>query len=63
MPLHAAAACGPIHPSRRAKPLLREHVSADDLLQALRESDCELEDMRLAFLEAGGKFSILKQRK
>jgi uncharacterized membrane protein YcaP (DUF421 family) len=43
--------------------LVKEHVSEDDLMQALRESDCELQDMRLAFLEADGKFSILKQRK
>ncbi|WP_326540460.1 hypothetical protein [Pseudorhodoferax sp.] len=43
--------------------LLREHVSEDHLLQALRESGRELQDMRLAFLEADGRFSILKQRK
>lgn len=42
--------------------LLKEHVSEDDLMQALREADCELEEMRLAFLEVDGKFSILKRK-
>lgn len=43
--------------------LLKEHLSEDDLYQALREADCELEEMRVAFLEADGQFSILKRRR
>lgn len=40
--------------------LLAQHVSEGDLFQALREADCDLEDMRFALLESDGKFSILK---
>lgn len=35
-------------------------VPASDVLQALREADCEIEEMKFAFLEADGKISILK---
>jgi uncharacterized membrane protein YcaP (DUF421 family) len=40
--------------------LKKERVPEADVEQALREADCELEDMRCAFLEADGKMSILK---
>jgi uncharacterized membrane protein YcaP (DUF421 family) len=39
-----------------------ERVAEADVDQALREADCELEDMRCAFLEADGKISILKRQ-
>ncbi|MBN9408448.1 MAG: DUF421 domain-containing protein [Burkholderiales bacterium] len=42
--------------------LRRNRVPAADVYQALREADCDLEDVRLAFLEADGKISILKKR-
>ena len=41
--------------------LKRERVSENDVEQALRENDCEIEDMRMAVLEADGKISILKK--
>jgi uncharacterized membrane protein YcaP (DUF421 family) len=41
--------------------LKAEHVSKEDVLQALRESDCDIGDMKLALLEADGKISILRQ--
>lgn len=41
--------------------LKAEHVSRDDLMQALREADCDIADMKLALLEADGKISILRQ--
>lgn len=41
--------------------LKRHHVAMTDVEQALRESDCELKDMRCAILEADGKISILKR--
>jgi uncharacterized membrane protein YcaP (DUF421 family) len=41
--------------------LKEERVPEADVLQALREADCKLEDMRCAFLEADGKISILKR--
>jgi uncharacterized membrane protein YcaP (DUF421 family) len=40
--------------------LRAEHVSEEELMQALREADCDVEDMKVALLEADGKFSILK---
>ena len=43
------------------KVLRRNHVPESDLLQALRESDCELKAMQCAFLEADGQISILKK--
>ena len=42
--------------------LKRERVPEADMEQALREADCEVEDMRCAFLEADGKISILKRQ-
>ncbi|MBP7564732.1 MAG: DUF421 domain-containing protein [Burkholderiaceae bacterium] len=42
--------------------LRSNHVPVADVLQALREADCELQQVRLAFLEADGKISILKKR-
>lgn len=41
--------------------LKREHVGMDEVDQALRESDCTLEEMKCAFLEADGRISILKK--
>ncbi|MDB5870250.1 MAG: hypothetical protein JWP96_2582 [Polaromonas sp.] len=41
--------------------LLANHISSLDFDQALREVDCEIQDMRCAFLEADGKISILKE--
>ena len=43
--------------------LRAEHVSREDLLQALREADCDIADMKLALLEADGKISILREAK
>ena len=42
--------------------LKRERVPEADLEQALREADCELQNMRCAFLESDGKISILKRQ-
>lgn len=41
--------------------LKKERVPLSDVEQALREADCNLVDMRRAFLEADGKISILKE--
>ncbi|MDQ3060515.1 MAG: DUF421 domain-containing protein [Pseudomonadota bacterium] len=41
--------------------LLAQHISMADFEQALREADCELKDVRCAFLEADGKISILQK--
>jgi uncharacterized membrane protein YcaP (DUF421 family) len=38
-------------------------VAQSDVEQALREHDCQLEDMRMAVLEADGKISILKRER
>lgn len=43
------------------KVLLQQHVPPADVEQALREADCELQDMRCAFLEADGSISILRK--
>lgn len=41
--------------------VLRAHrVPQGDVEEALREADCDLADMKCAFLEADGKISILK---
>ncbi|CAN7723378.1 DUF421 domain-containing protein [Pseudoduganella sp. LjRoot289] len=37
-------------------------VAEGDVQQALREEDCELEEMKCAFLEADGKITILKRK-
>jgi uncharacterized membrane protein YcaP (DUF421 family) len=39
-----------------------ESVPEADVEQAMREADCDLKDMRCAFLEADGKISILKRQ-
>ena len=40
----------------------RHRVSQNDIEQALREADCDLEELRYAFLEADGSVSIQKRR-
>lgn len=40
--------------------LRRNHVPALDVERALREADCDLRDMKFAFLEADGGISVLK---
>lgn len=40
--------------------LRSNHVPAEDVERALREADCDLVDMKRAFLEADGQISILK---
>jgi uncharacterized membrane protein YcaP (DUF421 family) len=42
--------------------LKRERVAAEDVEKALREADCQIEDMRMAILEADGNISILKRQ-
>jgi len=41
--------------------LRREHVGIGEFEKALRQADCELADMKCAFLETDGSFSILKR--
>jgi len=41
--------------------LKQERVSEADVEHALRESDCDLTDMKCAFLESDGKISIMKK--
>lgn len=41
--------------------LKRERVPLADLEKALRSNDCEVEDMRMAILEADGNINILKK--
>jgi len=41
--------------------LKREHVGLGDFEKALRENDCELRDLRCAFLETDGTISIMKK--
>lgn len=40
----------------------QHRLSRNDIEQALREADCELEELRYAFLEADGSVSIQKRR-
>lgn len=40
--------------------LRAQRVPVCDVEQALREADCDLEDMKYAFLESDGKISILQ---
>lgn len=40
--------------------LKKNHVPLNDCERALRQSDCDLKDMKYAFLEADGDISILK---
>lgn len=41
--------------------LKRQRVPEADLEKALRSADCQIEDMRMAILEADGDISILKR--
>ena len=41
--------------------LKRERVPESDIHKALRDADCEIEDMRMAILEADGNINIIKQ--
>jgi uncharacterized membrane protein YcaP (DUF421 family) len=41
--------------------LRRERVPESDMHKALREADCEVEDMRMAILEADGNINIMKK--
>lgn len=41
--------------------LRRHHVPMLDVERALREADCDLKDMKYAFLEADGGISVLKE--
>ncbi len=43
-----------------ATALRRNHVPLPDVERALREADCDLADMKFAFLEADGGISVLK---
>jgi uncharacterized membrane protein YcaP (DUF421 family) len=43
--------------------LKKQRVPVADMEQALRESDCLIEDMRLAILEADGQISVMKREK
>lgn len=42
--------------------LRRHHVSQNDIDGALREADCDLHELRFAFLEADGRISVQKTR-
>lgn len=44
-----------------ADTLKKNHVPMLDVERALREADCDLKDMRYAFLEADGGISVLKE--
>lgn len=41
----------------------KHRVSQNDVEQALREADCDLHELRYAFLEADGSVSIQKKRR
>lgn len=41
--------------------LKRERVAYSDVEKALREADCEIEDMRMAILEADGNINVMKK--
>lgn len=41
--------------------LRQHHVPMLDIERALREADCDLKDMKYAFLEADGGISVLKE--
>ena len=49
---------GKIFESTRKK----HRISNNEVAQALREADCDLEDMRFAFLEADGQISVQKKK-
>lgn len=42
--------------------LKRERVPEADVDEALREADCDIQEMRCAFLEVDGKISVLKKQ-
>ena len=42
--------------------LQRERVPRSDLEKALRAADCQIEDMRMAILEADGNINVLKKQ-
>jgi uncharacterized membrane protein YcaP (DUF421 family) len=44
-----------------AQTLRKCHVPMPDVERALREADCDLKDMKYAFLEADGGISVLKE--
>jgi uncharacterized membrane protein YcaP (DUF421 family) len=44
-----------------ARTLRQHHVPMLDVERALREADCDLKDMKCAFLEADGGISVLKK--
>jgi uncharacterized membrane protein YcaP (DUF421 family) len=41
--------------------LKRERVPRADVEKALREADCDVDDMRMAILEADGNINIMKR--
>jgi uncharacterized membrane protein YcaP (DUF421 family) len=41
--------------------LKRQHVGAGDMDKALREADCDLDNVKCAFLETDGSISVLKR--
>ncbi|WP_225783420.1 DUF421 domain-containing protein [Xenophilus sp. Marseille-Q4582] len=41
----------------------KHRVARNDIEQALREADCDLEELRYAFLEADGRISVQKKRR
>lgn len=41
--------------------LRRERVARSDVEKALRDADCEIEEMRMAILEADGNINIMKK--
>ena len=41
--------------------LRRERVPESDFHKALRDADCEIEDMRMAILEADGNINVMKK--
>lgn len=43
--------------------LRRQRVGEGDMQKALREADCELEQMARAYLEADGQITVLKKKK
>jgi uncharacterized membrane protein YcaP (DUF421 family) len=42
--------------------LRRERVPESDFDKALRDADCEIEDMRMAILEADGNINVMKKQ-
>lgn len=42
--------------------LLKHRIGQGDMAKALREADCELEDMKCVFLEPDGNISVLKRK-